>query len=135
MTTCDYRYSSKKGIVNSPMSMLKFDLGLILAIFLLTAEVLAAPPTGVSAAGGDRQITLTWDTVPEAISYNIYWNTTGGVTTNDNKITDVTSPYTHAGLTNGAPYYYVVTTLGTDGESAPSLEVSAMPYRLISGVT
>jgi hypothetical protein len=95
-----------------------------------TASVPSAP-TGVFAAGGDAQVTISWDAVPSATSYSIYWSTTSGVTTaHGTRIPGVTSPYVHTGLTNGIPCYYIVTALNSDGESAPSLVVSATPVRV-----
>lgn len=85
-------------------------------------------PTGVSAAAGNGQATITWNPVSGATSYNVYWSTTSGVTkTNGTKISSVTSPYTQAGLTNGKPYYYIVTAINSSGESEASAQVSATP--------
>ncbi len=70
---------------------------------------------------------ISWDPVAGATSYNIYWNTTGAVTTSDTKITEVTSPYTHSNLTNGLDYYYIVTSLDGNEESGASEEVSSVP--------
>ena len=41
--------------------------------------------------------------------------------------TKVTSPYTQTGLTNGKPYYFVVTAVNGYGESGESSQVSATP--------
>jgi fibronectin type 3 domain-containing protein len=83
-------------------------------------------PTGVTATPGNGQITIAWTVVKDVTSYNIYWSTTPGVTTaNGAKITGATSPYVHMGLINGITYYYVVTAVNKDGESAPSAQVSA----------
>jgi fibronectin type 3 domain-containing protein len=61
-------------------------------------------------------------------TYTIYWSNSPGVTKlNGNKISNVTSPYSHTGLTSGSMYYYVVTQTNSDVESAESLEVSAAP--------
>jgi len=85
-------------------------------------------PTFVSATAEDGQVTLNWDSVSEATSYNIYWSTSSGVTIGiGTKISDVTSPYTHTGQTNGTTYYYVVTAANSYGESGLSNEVSATP--------
>ncbi len=46
---------------------------------------------------------------------------------NGTKITGATSSYIHTGLSNGTTYYYIVTAVNTDGESASSSEISAMP--------
>ena len=82
-----------------------------------------AAPTGVAVVGGDAQVTVSW--TGEGDSYNVYWSTTSGVTTTTGtKIENVTSPYTHTGLTNGLTYYYIVTAVDRDGESAASEAVS-----------
>ena len=83
-------------------------------------------PTGVTATPGNGQVTIAWTAENDAKSYNIYWSTISGVTTADRtKITGATSPYVQTGLANGTTYYYVVTSVNKDGESAPSSEVSA----------
>ena len=87
-----------------------------------------AAPGGVSATPGDSQITLSWDAVAGATSYNIYWSTSPGVTTaNGTGITAAANPYTQEALTNGTTYYYIVTSVNSVGESAPSSQVSAVP--------
>ncbi|MCB9876619.1 MAG: hypothetical protein H6835_03365 [Planctomycetes bacterium] len=60
-------------------------------------------------------------------SYNLYWDVEPNVTTADNLIADVTSPYVHSGLAGQTPHYYVVTAVANGLESQPSLEVSATP--------
>jgi hypothetical protein len=87
-----------------------------------------AIPTGVSASPGDGEVTIAWMPVTGATSYNIYGSITAGVTTTGTKITGATSPYTQTGLTNGTPYYYVVTSVNGNGESAVSSQVTATPF-------
>jgi uncharacterized protein YjdB len=85
-------------------------------------------PTGVKAAAGNGQITISWTAVSGAASYNLYWSTTGGVSTaTGNRITGVTSPYTQTGLTDGTPYYYVITAVTAGAESSASAQVTATP--------
>jgi fibronectin type 3 domain-containing protein len=85
-----------------------------------------AAPSGVSATGGTRQVTVAWPAVAGATSYNIYWATTSGVTkTNGTRITGATSPAVHSSLTDGTTYYYIVTAVNSIGESAPSAQFSA----------
>ncbi len=85
-------------------------------------------PTNVTATAGNEEVTISWDSVTGATSYNIYWSTEQGVTADTGtKITTFSSPYTHTGLTNGTTYYYVVTAENSYGESDESSEVSASP--------
>ena len=84
-------------------------------------------PTGVSAAGGTNQVTISWSTVAGASSYNLYRSTTSGVTTTSGtKIAGTTSPYTNTGLAAGTTYYYIVTAINSVGESSASTQVSAV---------
>ena len=71
------------------------------------------------------QVTLSWDNDPNAVSYNIYYRDSPGVTKrNGKKIAKVTNPYTIKGLKSGKIYYFVVTALANSGESKESKEVS-----------
>jgi fibronectin type 3 domain-containing protein len=93
------------------------------------SATLALPgPIGVTATPGNGQVAIAWTAVTDVTSYTIYWSTIPGVTpANGAKITGAGSPYVQMGLINGTTYYYVVTAVGGDGESAPSSEVSAIP--------
>ena len=86
-----------------------------------------ARPTGMNVKAGDRQVTLQWTSIPDAVSYNLYWNTTGNVSTADERISGVLPPFTHVALENGATYFYRVTTVNEHGESLPSDEIQATP--------
>lgn len=93
-------------------------------------ESKTAPPVpqNVSSASGNGQAYLSWGDVGEATTYNIYWSANPGVRKqNGTKISVAASPFYHTGLNNGTLYYYVVTAINQSGESAESLEVSAMP--------
>jgi fibronectin type 3 domain-containing protein len=96
----------------------------------LSATPVAPPvaPTGLSAAAADRQITLTWNTVAGAATYNVY----AGPTANGQNATPVATALTaatfvHTGLTNGSEYFYKVTAVNGGGEGARSSEVNASP--------
>jgi fibronectin type 3 domain-containing protein len=86
-----------------------------------------APAAGSEIAqySGKAQATLAWDSVPDAISYNIYWRNRRGVTKqNGKKIENVSNPHTMKNLVPGKTYYLVVTAVGKDGESSISEEIS-----------
>ncbi len=102
-------------------------------VSLLTDEILAIPtktpsPTGLIATPGNDKVILTWN-VESGSTYDLYWSTTPGEGINGNQIADVTSPYTHTGLTNGTDYYYVLTATNHFGTSFPTQEQSATPMQ------
>lgn len=90
--------------------------------------------SGVVATSGDGQVSVSWNSSSSATSYNLYWGTSPGITiATGTSIQGVTSPYVHAGLTNGITYYYVLTALNQYGESVESSEVSATPVAPLPG--
>jgi hypothetical protein len=101
-----------------------------------SAQVTATPtlpvpaaPANPTATAGIGKVTLTWDSVPYATSYNIYRGENSGVTkSSGTKITNVTSPYDDVAVTPGITYYYVVTAENDSGEGNESAEVNASPW-------
>lgn len=72
-----------------------------------------------------KKLTLAWDPVVGASSYNLYWSTDPNVTpASGNKISVVNNSYVHTGLAAGTTYYYVVTAVDNTSESAASNPVS-----------
>ncbi|MGC1965316.1 MAG: glycoside hydrolase family 44 protein [Candidatus Acidiferrales bacterium] len=97
-----------------------------------SAEASATPalpppsaPAGLSAAAGNAQITLAWNTSAGATSYHVKRSTNSGAEIQISAPT--TNSYTDTGLTNGTKYFYVVSAVNAGGESANSSEVSATP--------
>ena len=88
-------------------------------------------PTGVTAEAKDESVILRWDEVVGATSYSVYWDTSSGVTTlGPNSIDGIAErAYEHYDRVNEVTYFYIVTAVGPGGESAPSDEVSATPFR------
>jgi len=92
------------------------------------AVTVPGAPTSVTANAGDNAVTVDWSPVAGADSYNIYRGTAPGVTkTTGTKIAGVTSPKDVTSLANGTKYYFVVTAVNANGESAESAEVFATP--------
>jgi beta-glucanase (GH16 family) len=96
--------------------------------------ILPAPaaPTGLTATGTVGQVTLNWNAVPGATGYNVKRSTvSGGPYTNvANGVTSTTD--TDTNVTNGTPYYYVVSSLKNGCEGANSAEVSATPSSVLT---
>jgi tripartite motif-containing protein 71 len=114
-------------------------------------EEFPPPPLNVQAKPGNGRITITWDPVPGAMYYNLYFQTTKGVQIKFSELTrpiagpddfknvigvkkdkascieGPTSPYVHDDLANGTCYHYVVTVVTSKGESPESHEVMAIP--------
>ena len=84
-------------------------------------------PLNVKSNAKDSSVVLTWDPPAGATSYNLYWNTAGGVTSTSSKILNVSMPFDHTSLTNNTTYYYRVTALNMWGESVLSEEVRGTP--------
>src|SRR5262249_23112608 len=76
-------------------------------------------PTGAPPTSGEPQPPLSWSASTGATSYNVKRSTVSG-----SGYVTVSSPtptsYTNTGLTDGTTYYYVVTAVNANGESANS---------------
>jgi hypothetical protein len=86
-----------------------------------------ATPSGLSAVTSSGQVALAWQASARATAYKLYWNTTGGVTSADQRVEVPKLSYTHTGLTNGTTYRYRVSAINDAGESELSGEISATP--------
>ncbi len=88
----------------------------------LPLDVSSVPTIAVSS--GDKQVTITWNSVNRAEAYDIYMRTDArtysAITVNDTN-------HTITELDNGTTYYFSVKAVNSGGESAYSNEVSATP--------
>jgi len=114
-------------------------------------EELPPAPANVAVKAGNGRLTITWDPVPDAMYYNLYFQTTKGVQIKFSELTrpiasaddfkavigvkkdkatcleGAQSPFVHDDLANGTCYHYVVTVVTPKGESLESQEVMAIP--------
>ncbi len=87
-----------------------------------------AAPAGVAAAPGNAKVTLSWNAVQYAASYNVYQGTTAGGESATPVSTGITGTSTVvSGLSNGTPYYFTIKAVNVVGTSPVSSEVSATP--------
>jgi cellulose 1,4-beta-cellobiosidase len=92
-----------------------------------TPQPLPPPtPTGLTATPGNAQVSLAWTASSGATSYNVKRaGTSGGPYTIVG--TPTSTSFLDTGLTNGTPYYYVVSAVNSGGASGNSSEVNATP--------
>lgn len=97
-----------------------------------TPTMLPGTPTGLSALGGNAQVSLTWTAATGAATYNLYRaTTTGGEGTTAYKTGITGTGYTDTALINGTAYYYTLAAANASGTSGQSAEASATPYAAV----
>lgn len=85
-------------------------------------------PSGLAAAAGSGQVTLTWTAAPGATSYNLYRGMVSGGEGDVPRATGIIGTgYVDTALTNGVAYFYKVTAINGAGVSLLSSEASATP--------
>ncbi|QJE96916.1 DUF642 domain-containing protein [Luteolibacter luteus] len=83
-------------------------------------------PINLIATAGDAQASLSWAATPGATTYNVKRSTvSGGPYSTVGNVS--TTSFVNTGLSNGTPYYYVVTALNAGGETGSSGQVSVTP--------
>jgi fibronectin type 3 domain-containing protein len=84
-------------------------------------------PAGLSAAGSDAQVQLSWTASARADSYQIKRATATGGPYTILIESQAGTTYADTAVNNGTAYYYVVIAHNAGGSSAPSEEASATP--------
>ena len=103
-----------------------------LTTYTRTRDPSATPPPtpqGLVAEVRGDVVVLDWRAVAQATSYKIYWNTFADINAGraDRVIDNLyTTGYVHSGLERGRVYYYAVSAVNEQGESAPAAAVSVM---------
>ncbi len=89
-------------------------------------DVLPQSPTGLAAAPGNAQVSLSWTASAGANNYEVWRGTTSGGPYSPAGSTF--NPYfTDQGLANGTTYYYVVVAQNFQNQSSISAQASAKP--------
>jgi fibronectin type 3 domain-containing protein len=111
-------------------------IGVALALLAIVGCGDSTPvaPTGLVITS-TSPITLSWNVVLAATSYNIYrGSVSGGLSSKTLLATNApagnqspSTTFTDTTVTTGVTYYYQVTAVNWDKESAPSNEVSVTP--------
>ncbi|GBF32636.1 chitinase [Desulfocucumis palustris] len=86
-----------------------------------TPEGPPGAPAGLEASAGKGRVSLDWDSVDGATGYKVFRNGTQIASGVDN------TRYTVEGLTNCVKYNFVVKASNNYGDSANSIQVSAIP--------
>lgn len=92
-----------------------------------------AAPMLVKTTLGAGTVTLNWDAILGATSYNVYYANQPGVTkanyatlVGGTRVTGLTSSTFTLGIAPNVPYYFVVTTVDPTGEGPESRQVSML---------
>ena len=99
-----------------------------------TLEAPKAPeaPVVTATADDDSTITLTWNAVENATSYNVYTGTGTSTTLLASNITETT--YTVQGLSPATTYCFNVTAVNEVGESESSATACATTHEKLTGI-
>ncbi|MDB6017825.1 MAG: Fibronectin type domain protein [Pedosphaera sp.] len=89
-------------------------------------------PTGLAATAGVNAVSLSWNAVSGASSYNVLRGTSTGVYTVTNNVASNTN-YDNTAV-GGTTYFYVVQAVNATGPGASSSEVSATPTIALPGI-
>ena len=106
------------------------DLAVYYRMMYVAPPLPATPPTGLTATATNDAVLLSWTAPAFARNYNVKSATTSGgpYSTIANVIA---TSYINTGLINGTTYYFVVSALNYNGETANSPEVSATPVAVL----
>ena len=101
----------------------------LLADLSLTVLTPVAPgvPTGLLATASSGQVSLSWNASFGAASYNVKRSTVSGGPYATISTGSASTFFVDNLVSNGTPYFYVVSAVNSVGESGNSFEVRALP--------
>ena len=85
-------------------------------------------PIDVYGAPLNGSVSLVWTSVPNALSYNIYYSTNNGGPFGAAALSTPSSHATITGLSNGLSYYFRITSIVGGIESVPSEQIPVFPF-------
>ncbi len=93
-----------------------------------------AAPANISVVASQTTVCVSWPKVNGAVSYNVYYATSPGVTTaNGIKLENKKSPTFISGLQRDTTYYFVVMASDSEGKTALSQEASVKTHVFSAG--
>ncbi len=104
-------------------------------ISVLPASNSPAAPGGLTATGGNQQISLAWKASANATAYALVRGTASGVYNTTVTPNTTGTSWTDTGLTNGTEYYYAVSAISIGGTSGYSTQANATPSRASGALT
>jgi hypothetical protein len=90
-----------------------------------TLPQVPAAPTGLVVSAGQSNVSLSWNAVSGATSYNVYRGTSSGGETLYISVTGIS--YNDTSVTTFTTYYYQVSAVNAIGEGALSTQASGTP--------
>ena len=97
-------------------------------LFYINSNGLIPPadPVGLAATPDDSKVSLSWSPASGATSYNVKRSTTSGSGYTTIAMGVISNFYTDSNVSPNTTYYYVISAVNSEGESANSSEVSAV---------
>ncbi len=94
---------------------------------VVSATVTLAAPTNITATPGSGLVTITWNAVPAATNYQVFYSPDNGANFYGLGFVGTATTFTQTGLNNGSTYKFYVVPYNDGGAGTASDTVSATP--------